>query len=149
MEATQFIVVPIDTEKVSAFLHETLKSDPALVRYNVEKVAWLKNADCMTDNECVYSTISKELQGAEVTYVYDLDVRIDNKSKTGSGWSCGMFPSFHIHLNMDELIEKYALPETDLKTFMGSRYNYNNRIGSNMDNLMKLYSSCIKEEEPA
>ena len=136
-EITEYKVIPINRDAIKQYLNETLNTNPETTRYNVKKVAWLKNTDAITDNECVYSNLYKELHGKEIVYVADIDVRVDTKSD--KGWSCAMFPSFYLHFTLDDLIEKYGLPEIDLKEFMIGRYNYNPRIERNTFNLMEAY----------
>lgn len=142
-------VIPINIELIESELHERLGTTPETTRYRVEKVAWLKDTDCITDTECVYFNMHKELQGSEKVYVCDIDVREDTKMiNVGEdaklqerGWRCGMFPAFTLHFTFGELLEKYSSKEEiDLKSFMGSRYNYNDRIAKNTDNLMDNYS---------
>lgn len=141
LEAELFKVIPIDEAKIQEHLHLCLGTDPSKVRYNVPKIAWLKDSDCVTDTECVYFKIYKVLQAKELVYMIEIEIR--ESKKTENGWSNGMMPAFVLPITLDAFVSTFSLPETTLKEFMTGRFNYNPRIIKNTKELMQDYASLV------
>lgn len=101
------------------------------------KTGLVKDSPVFTDNEAIYSIMNKQLIDGELCYVYHIE--FSEHAKTEKGQSFGMTPKFAIRFTLDELVEKYLLPEMSLKEFMKGRYDYNSRIDGNMHSLTTLF----------
>lgn len=80
------------------------------------------------DSECIYSLIPKKFFNGEIRETLMVPVRV--KTKKEGGYSIPMTTEFYF--DIDITTEGLLLPEVSLKDFMGSRYNYNPRIRTNM-----------------
>jgi len=148
-------VIPIDTDKLDAKLDEMLKKaikeDGFQVPHGKDEEG---NQKYITEAD--FDTVIFEdratsglclIKGTEMPYDreavgYSLDdegnwiLEAFKKVKKEKGYSLGMFAVAKTTITMEELKE-FAMEEVDLPTFMDSRFNYNDRIASNMSLLMK------------
>lgn len=132
-------VIPIDTDKIAkeldAFIRaEVKKAKGSVFAFKIEKgetfvlrggLAVIKETGILIDRECVGEVIEA---GKNAT----LDVYSETRDAENKVTSFGIMPRFTQKVTIEELVKDYALPETDLPTFMDSRFAYNPRIVSNM-----------------
>ena len=137
-EYSKIMITPIDVKKLNADLHESVtkyfkgKGKPIEegTEYKLHGTSYLgvvTGTNIVTDDECIHKV------SADGHYKLQVGWKIDNKS----GMSFSMVPVLENTCPIAELIEEYGLPEITLVEFMGSRFNYNDRIASNMKGLKK------------
>lgn len=145
-EYSTIIVIPIDVDKFSKDITEQIKAE--IKKAGDSKLVTLKSGDedfyCLRGGLGVIKgtniVVDRELCGdilkgedPELALnVYHETRDADNKTK-----SFDVFASVTARPKLSELLAEYALPEVDLPTFMETRFAYNHRIVSNMNELKK------------
>lgn len=149
-EYSDIKVIPIDLKKIS-------KEFDAQLKEQITKGEFKKTKGKDEDGNPIFMT-GDDLEGVvfECRGTYDLafvkgtQIPIDKEAivyveKDGrftldiymnkeieGGTRIGMFPIASSTININELVKEYGMEETDLPTFMDSRFVYNDRIVSNM-----------------
>jgi hypothetical protein len=145
LEDNQILVVPINMEKLNAYLDAAIKE------------SLLKKEKPADEDEYfeVYGKLGV-IQGttifldAEAVGGDDLEIQVQvfkgtraNEAK-GTRGSNGMFPSYEPTFRTAELVLEFGDAPVPLPEFMGSRYNYNSRIRSNQSEVRGAYNNKLK-----
>lgn len=136
-------VIPLDMKKFNKELDEYLQGEikklgdsdvapkfPEGVYFYVnDVVGFISGTKIVTDNECVNMTVEED-----EPLTFDVYQGIINPE---GGKSFSLIPTYRLKFKVSDLIKDYAMDEVDLPTFMGDRFNYNRRVGGNMEILLK------------
>jgi len=127
-----FVVIPFNKEKLDKSLDEYVKE-----HYPYEKdeyfetgypMAYIRGSKLVINHECIGETIGKETFAIEV---------YAQRREDGKIIETDVLPRYTFVYSVVELISDFGLPETDIETFMGSRFAYNDRIVRNMKSILK------------
>lgn len=135
------LVRPVSGEAIVALLNASMPCE-AGTEYRVHDFGLIENVTL--SNECIYSVNEqKVVDNNRIAFVFDAPVRI-RTIDTNDCHPHSMFPDFYLPLTI-ETLESLAGQPVSLKDFMGSRYNYNPRIKTNMREFIKDIGSQIPE----
>lgn len=128
----EIMVLPLNKDKIILAIEAILPKEDNQ-RYDIPTGA-LCNTVMVVDMECCYCFLENRLVDGGISPVYDIPVRII--TKTSSGSSIPMSPSFYMSVSIAKLIIDFTDAPISLKEFMGSRYSYNPRIERNMQEFL-------------
>lgn len=103
-------------------------------------------APILLDNECCgVKSESKNLfiNGGIVTMQVIKGVGVFKKLEGG----IAMYPTWYVDFDYDEIQDCFTGEEKELWDFMGSRYEYNPRISSNLRSMVSLYKGIDKKKK--
>lgn len=133
------MVTTFDEEKVKQLIEKsvTKKKNQTFII----SLGGLVGKNVITNDECCYSFLQNMFHNGKVQLVYEIPVRI--KTKTKDGYTHSMIPNFYFPIGED-MLKDFVTGKQDLKTFMGSRYDYNPRIIKNMREFLKDIGSQLE-----
>ena len=86
--------------------------------------------------DCCYSYMLDMYFNGKVQPVYQMPVKIN--TRTEGGWSMPSQPDFYYPISIEDMEKNFLDEPVSLKTYMGSRYNYNPRVTGNMRKLIEF-----------
>jgi len=136
-DETALFVRPLNREKVLELISKsiTLQEDEDI---NVYAFDALYDDNVIIDSDCCYGILNKVWLNNQIQYAFNVRAEIRTISKTPEGlrrWTTKETFLFPIGVTQ-ELNICFGNP-VSLKDFMGSRYNYNPRIKTNMRNFIE------------
>lgn len=87
----------------------------------------IKGTNILIDRECI----------GEIGEKPSFDIYSEIKDENGKLKSFSLFPTFSTKINISDLLKEYGQNEISLKDFMGDRFCYNDRVQSNMREIIK------------
>lgn len=155
-EYSQIKVIPLDMDKFNADIDTNVKKaiEAKQVELKMEEgktandyifsqrgymgMCFIPGTNLLIDRECCGEYLDKDEKIV-------IEVYRDTKPDENGSQGIGMFPVLNTTMTKTELLEKYGMPEIDLPTYMGSRFNYNSRIVSNMQGIMEEVKKQTKK----
>lgn len=132
---------------------EAIKTDVAKLlplkegdEYQIDTEA-LYDGNVLIDPDCCYYFMCPRLEGGKVQNVWDVPVRT-KRAQPGGGYRLSMEVEFYFPILAVDL-SKYFKDVVSLKTFMGSRYNYNPRITRNTREFLDAVNRQTQTHRPA
>ena len=119
-------VRPINQEFILDILNGLATDRQDNEEFIIQVGAMYENVE--VDNDCRYRFLDNKFIDGKIQLVLTVGVCV--KTKTLTGYSRGIVPQFYFDICLDT--EGLLGEEVSLKEFMGSRYNYNPRIRTNM-----------------
>lgn len=126
LNASEIVVTLLDIEAIKKELNKQLPP-PAGTEYIIDTVA-LFDDNVLISPDAVYYYMCPRVHNGKVVNMWDVGVR--NKQKTAQGANYSLIEAFYFTITPEQL-PKYYKDVVNLKTFMGSRYDYNPRITKN------------------
>jgi hypothetical protein len=127
-DLTKWYTIEVAKSHNSSLIPKPLEKNEKLFVNKFALTTTKSGKNVVLDNECVHNVL--ELPKFEVeVYSETLDENEILMTKS-------LFPLFSIRITVDELKKDYIVEDT-LKNFMGNRFEYNSRIKSNMNILLK------------
>ncbi len=148
MKIEDIKVIVINKQALDDFIDATIKTDLAKCvdsdlapklkkgesfRTRTDKLAIISDTNIVTNDECIYNIDKGE--GIKLDIFSEFEAVVNEDGGTSKAFS--VFPTYSMRFSIEELKE-YSTETIDLPSFMGKRFNYNNRIEDNQDRLLEI-----------
>jgi hypothetical protein len=126
------VIIPFDKEKLDKSLDKYIKEhypyEEGEFFETRQPMAYIRGSKVVINHECIGERIGKETIPIEI---------YAERREDGKIIETDVFPRYTFVYSIVDLISDFGLPETDIETFMGSRFAYNDRIVRNMKLVLK------------